>query len=209
MVHGTAGYGRFIDHFIASSQALNFREVCVAFLEFLPATAGRILDAGAGAGQNAMALAEMGHSVVAVEPMMEFLDAAREAYSQYPVVWHQDSLPALACLGADGNQFDFILAEGVWHHLNEAERGASLQRFSNLLKVGGKCALSLRNGPAGMGSHVFPTDAEHTIPLAANLGLTCVMRLKDQPSIFSFKPGVTWSRVVFEKRPHADQPKTV
>lgn len=201
MVRGTAGYKRFIHHFIASSQSLDFREVCQAFIEFLPPGPGRILDAGAGAGQNAMALAGMGHSVVAVEPMMEFLNAARQAYAQYPIAWHQDSLPALACLGNDANQFDFILADGIWHHLDEAERHASLLRFSSLLKAGGKCALSLRNGPAGMGSLVFATDAEQTIQLADSLGLTCVMLLKDQPSIFSFKPGVTWSRVVFEKTP--------
>lgn len=205
MVRGTAGYERFIEHFIAGSQALDFREVCQAFLEFLPPGPGRILDAGAGAGQNAMALAGMGHSVVAVEPMMEFLNAARQAYAQYPIVWHQDSLPALACLGNDVNQFDFILADGIWHHLDDAERHASLRRFTSLLKVGGKCALSLRNGPAGMGSLVFATDAEQTIQLAESLGLSCLMLLKDQPSIFSFKPGVTWSRVVFEKTPHADQ----
>ncbi|MGP1718066.1 MAG: class I SAM-dependent methyltransferase [Methylophilus sp.] len=199
MVRGTAGYERFIDHFIASGQALSFSEVCNAFLAFLPKAPANILDAGAGAGQNAMAFAEMGHSVVAVEPMIEFLNAARNRYSHSSITWHHDSLPTLQCL-ADGHaQFDFILVDGVWHHLDDIERQAAIQRFAQLLKTGGRCALSLRNGPAGMGTHVFATDAEQTILQAANAGLKCVMLLKDQPSMFSFKPDVIWSRVVFEK----------
>ncbi len=203
MVRGTAGYERFVDHFIASSQALDFKEVCHDFLEFLPEAPANILDAGAGAGQNAMALAEMGHSVIAVEPMIEFLNAARNRFSHPLITWQHDSLPMLKCL-ADGNErFDFILVDGVWHHLDDAEREAAWQRLAQLLKTGGRCALSLRNGPPGMGTHVFATDAEQTILQAKSVGLKCVMLLKDLPSMFSFKPDVIWSRVVFEKLPHS------
>ncbi|HSI46236.1 MAG TPA: class I SAM-dependent methyltransferase [Methylophilus sp.] len=199
MVRGTEGYENAIDHFIASSQALSFHQVCNAFLEFLPEKPAKIFDAGAGAGQNAMALAEMGYSVVAVEPMLAFLNAARNRYAHPSITWHHDSLPALECLDDCNEQFDFILVDGVWHHLDDMEREAALQRFAKLLKVGGRCALSLRNGPAGMGTHVFATDVEQTILQAENAGLKCVMLLKDQASIFSFKPNVVWSRVVFEK----------
>ena len=66
-VRGTAGYERWISHFIENSQAFDFHEVCKSFIEFLPVAPANILDVGAGAGQNAMALAQMGHSVVAVD----------------------------------------------------------------------------------------------------------------------------------------------
>ena len=46
-----------IDAFIETSRNLSFATVNGDFVEFLPATPGRILDAGAGAGQNAAALA--------------------------------------------------------------------------------------------------------------------------------------------------------
>jgi 2-polyprenyl-3-methyl-5-hydroxy-6-metoxy-1,4-benzoquinol methylase len=199
MVRGTAGYEKFIDAFIEGSQALNFHQVCHAFLEWLPDKPGRILDAGAGAGQNAMALADMGHSVVAVEPMLEFINAARVRYANYSIVWHQDSLPNLTCLDENSEQFDFILADGVWHHLDETERASTLCRFASLLKVSGRCAISLRNGPPGMGALVFATDADCTIAQAKQFGLTCIMDIRDQPSIFSFKKDVFWARLVFEK----------
>lgn len=198
-VRGTAGYERWISHFIENSQALDFHEVCKSFIEFLPVAPANILDVGAGAGQNAMALAQMGHSVVAVEPMPEFLDAARKQYALHPIIWHQDSLPDLICLGKHTDQFDFILVDGVWHHLAESERERALQRFSALLKVGGRCALSLRNGPPGMGTLVFPTDAGETINQAKPYGLTPVMTLENQPSLFSYKTDVTWSRLVLQK----------
>lgn len=199
MVRGTAGYETYSSHFIESSQALSFHTVCRDFIQFLPDQSAHILDAGSDAGQNAMALAEMGHAVVAVEPMLAFLSAARDRYADAPIVWHHGSLPELACLGDSLAQFDFILADGVWHHLDEVERALTMQRFASLLKIGGRCAISLRNGPPGMGSFVLPTDTGQTVEQAEKYGLTCLMQLKDQPSIFSSKPNVSWSRVVVEK----------
>ena len=197
---GTIGYDRFVSCFVETSQSLSFNEVCKDFLEFLPPIPGRVLDAGAGAGQNSAALAELGYSVVAVEPMTDFLDAARIAYSNLPITWLSGSLPKLDCLESDQSKFDLILVIGVWHHLNEAERTQAMERFASLMNSGGICALSLRNGPAGMGSHVYPTDASHTVKQAKKYGLECIFILEDQPSILSNKDDVTWARLVFKKQ---------
>ncbi|WOO41385.1 class I SAM-dependent methyltransferase [Rubellicoccus peritrichatus] len=196
---GTEGYENAVNRFIQVSQALDFKETNKDFLDHLPPIPARILDLGAGAGQNAAALAKMGYVVTAVEPMADFLNASRQTYSKYDIEWFNDSLPLIRCLGTKEGQFDFILIDGVWHHLNEIERVKALERLSFLLVGGGKCAISLRNGPPGMGTHVFPTDLDRTIGQAKEYGLRDVLQLDNQPSIFSYKVGVTWGRVVLQK----------
>ena len=198
-VTGTAGYEKFVSQFVESSQSLDFRVVCQAFIDYLPELPARILDVGAGAGQNAAALAGMGYNVTAIEPLDLFLAAAQTAYSDQAINWYQCQMPKLACLDGEEASFDFILAEGVWHHLNEAERQSTVLRFSQLLRPGGRCALSLRNGPMGMGSCVYPTDADETIEQFLQAGFKCMMHLEHLPSIMKGKENVIWSRVVLEK----------
>lgn len=200
-VPGTQGYERAARRFIEISQALSFHVVCKDFIGYLPPSPGRILDAGAGAGQNAAALAAMGHAVVAVEPLKVLLDAARVTYAGLSVSWRRDSLPDLASLGERQRQFDVILVDAVWHHLDEAERQRALTRFAYLLDDGGVCALSLRNGPAGVGTCVYPTDASHTIAQANAVGLRCIMQLEDQPSLLPNKEDVIWAKLVLQKNP--------
>lgn len=196
---GTQGYDRFIGGFIETSQSLNFEDVCKDFVDFLPSVPGRVLDAGAGAGQNAAALAELGYRVTAVEPMAEFLHAARTQYKELPITWLNGSLPNLECLEADQKHFDLILVIAVWHHLSEKEQGLALQRIEALLAPGGVCALSLRNGPAGLGTQVYPTSANHTLEHAKELGLECLFHSEEQPSMLANKPEVKWARLVLKK----------
>ena len=210
MVLGVKGYERSIHQFIEASQALSFEDVCKDFLAFLPIGSARVLDVGSGAGQNSAALAKLGYSVVAVEPMLEFLEAARRKYGDLTATlrrpygdltasWRQGSLPALDCLGAHEEPFDFILVSAVWHHLDDADRAQAIERLVFLLKKGGKCALSLRNGPAGMGTFVHPTNVHHTIKQFKESGLECVLCLQNQASVMRHKDNVTWSRIVLEK----------
>ena len=57
---GTKGYAKIAEEFVKSSRALNFDIANSDFLDFVPKNPCRVLDAGAGAGQNAAALAERG-----------------------------------------------------------------------------------------------------------------------------------------------------
>ena len=207
-IKGVEGYDKFIPLFVESCQSLDFHIVCKDFIPFLPNTGAKVLDAGAGAGQNAAALAELGYNVTAVEPMQAFIDAAKETYQGSTVGtkinWLNGSLPNLDCLGLESsdtadNKFDLVLIEGVWHHLNDIERAQAIVKLSSIINLKGICAISLRNGPAGMGTRVFKTDAEHTIELFKQYGFECVLNLKDQASILPHKEAVKWSRIVVKK----------
>lgn len=199
MTTGTQGYDRFISLFIESSREFDFHVVCADFLRFLPVVPARVLDIGSGAGQNAAELAKLGYRVVAVEPMPEFLNAAKNMYSDVPVKWSSGSLPELKCFDHEEEKFDFVLINGVWHHLDEIERFESIVRIEKITKSGSVCAISLRNGPAGMGTRVFPTDLDCTIRNFQENGFSCVFAVKSQPSVVQFKKDVEWSRVVFVK----------
>ena len=199
-VPGTAGYERSIDEFVTRSQALRFEAVCEDFLNFLPAAMpASILDVGAGAGQNAYALAQRGYRVTAIEPMEEFVAAAKATYADKHIEWANDSLPILNSQVTRESHYNLILAEGMWHHLNEVEQDASMSRLATLLKPGGVLALSLRNGPAGMGTHIHPTDATRIVAKSSTLDLRCIFRREHLPSIHKHKAGVTWARLVFQK----------
>jgi len=196
---GTQGYDIFTDLFIESSQALDFHEACKDFLSFLPTSPANILDIGAGAGQNAAALAKLGHKVTAIEPMPEFLSSAQTTYKDLNVKWLNDSLPELTCISPNDPYFDFVLINAVWHHLNDVEREFAATRLSTLIKPEGRCAISLRNGPAGMGTRVYPTNSDSTIQQFKAKGFNCILHLQDQPSVYRHKKDVNWSRIVLQK----------
>ena len=166
----------------------------------MPSSPAHILDIGTGAGQNAAALAELGYQVTALDPMIEFLQAAQKTYQHLPIQWINTHLPELDHPDIQGNSlYDFILIEGVWHHINETQRTQAMKRIFLLLKPGGRCAMSLRNGPSGLGTHVFPTDSKLTTKLFESYGFKCLLHLENLPSIMKHKKNVFWSRIVFEK----------
>jgi SAM-dependent methyltransferase len=196
-VKGIKGYSEVTEKFIESTKEIDFMELHQAFIEFIPNKPGRVLDVGAGIGRDASILAEMGHTVVAVEPTAEFRAAARRLYDAPNIQWIDDSLPMLSFLGNQTDQFDFVLASGVWHHLDVAEQQYTMLRISDLLRSDAIFALSLRHGPAGAGTHVFPTDGQQTVEYAEACGLTSLLHLPNQPSLMKGKEAVTWTRLVF------------
>lgn len=198
-VLGTTGYSQVVSRFRELGESIDFRELHACILHLLPETGARVLDIGSGTGRDAAALAAMGHSVVAVEPMDQFLAAARERHSSPKIRWVSDSLPALRELSAERGAFDFVLCHAVWQHLGSGERAEAMARVSALLTPRGVFSLGLRHGPAGAGSHYFPADAADTVALAATAKLALELRLEDQPSALPNKTHVTWTRLAFRK----------
>ena len=197
---GTQGYDRKVDLFLERSRAIDFDTLCRPFAAYLPPVPARVLDVGAGAGQNAAALARQGHDVTAVEPLPAFLEDARRTYATLDITWIADALPGLATLEAHTSRFDFVLAYAVWHHLDGGERRAALERIAELLCDGGRCALALRNGPAGLGTRVFPIDVAQTVADARERQLHLLHLVEDQPSLLPGKAEVRWAHAILEKQ---------
>ena len=137
---------------------------------------------------------------MAVEPLVDFREAGQRLYPSAAIEWRDDALPQLPTLIKDAPQFDFILASGIWHHLNPAEQAEALANISKLLLPQGSFALSLRNGPAGAGTHVFPTNVQQTINDAKMYDLHPVLRLENQASLIRNKKEVYWAKLVFSKK---------
>ncbi|TGN09676.1 class I SAM-dependent methyltransferase [Leptospira ilyithenensis] len=197
-VKGIEGYSISIDKFIDATTKIEFSELHKDFLIFLTDQNASILDIGAGIGRDAFYLANIGHSVIAVEPLQEFIDVGKKLYPHQNIRWINDSLPNLESLNLHHGCFDFILASGIWHHLNDVEQLDSLIKIKNLLKPNGIFALSLRNGPPGLGTHVFPTNTTLTVIHAQKIGLKKIFLIENQPSLIKSKKDVFWSKLVLQ-----------
>ena len=198
-VLGTRGYEKIVESFTEASFMLEFKEVNRDFLHLLPKSPAKVLDAGSGVGQNSAALSEEGYSVIAIEPLQEFLDIAKSKFSHLNIEWINDSLPDMKTIFDKNEKFDFILMDGVWHHLSNDERCECIYNFSRITRKGGICAISLRNGPAGAGSHIFPAPVNEMAKLAKEYGFKVVLKKERQKSKMPNKPNVIWSRVALEK----------
>ena len=203
IVPGTQGYAEIADHFIPISESISFNELHHCVSDLIPTDPTTVLDLGSGSGRDAAALAKLGHSVVAVEPVSEFIESAKRTHPSENIEWVQDSLPNIPLLSPT-QKFSFILCHGVWQHLDQVSRLSALKRISGLLTDGGQLALALRHGPAGQGTYYFPSDSEQTIIDAAKFDLYLVRRLENQPSVLPGKSSVVWTRLVFKK--HGEMP---
>jgi SAM-dependent methyltransferase len=168
-------------------------------LHLLPRTPSRLLDLGAGAGQDAAWFAEQGHEVVAVEPTEVLRQAAMNLNRSPRITWVDDCLPDLKALGADA--FDLVMATAVWMHQDEAERRRAMVRVSGLLKPGARLIMSLRHGVVPAGRRMFEVTAEETIALAGAQGLTVELNTEaESVQEDNRRAGVTWTVLALRKR---------
>lgn len=198
-VEGTKGYANNLDKFVTATNQISFKVLHKDFLAFFPEPNSLILDAGAGIGRDAFELSKLGYDVVAVEPLSAFRKFGESTYPLSNIKWLDDAMPFLTQLEGLENSFDFILCSGVWHHLQQEEQSIALARLAELISPEGKIALTLRNGPAGVGTHVFPTNMNRTIEEAKRHGLQIIFKAAQQPSLLKGKTKVHWSKLVLKK----------
>lgn len=102
---------------------------------------GRILDAGAGIGRVAAALAARGHDVTAVEKDPDLIARSRRLYPQVPVV-EADILeltPALLEEAGRPSSYDVIVVVGnVMVYLAEDTEARALRTLAGVLVPGGR-----------------------------------------------------------------------
>ncbi|MFP4894971.1 class I SAM-dependent methyltransferase [Paraburkholderia sp. EG304] len=197
-VSGTEGYAEQAEALIERWRTLSFADRHRPILDWIPQAPSRIVDIGAGIGTDAAALAAMGHTVLAVEPVDALRNAAREMHPSERIEWLDDSLPDLALLIARRIVFAVVMLTAVWMHLDARQRERAMPRVASLLREGGVLIISLRHGPVPAGRRMFDVTADETIQLASERGLTLVRELRTSSVQQANRDsGVTWTRLVF------------
>ena len=106
----------------AAVESISFVDVHRPVLHLIPTTPGLVLDLGAGTGRDAAALASIGHSVIAVEPVSELRTIGITLHPSPRIEWIDDNLPLLTKLGERAGSFDLTMLTAVWMHLDPPER---------------------------------------------------------------------------------------
>jgi SAM-dependent methyltransferase len=199
-VPGTEGYAEYAPALANDWRRISFRDLHQPVLHLIPTAPSRILDVGAGMGRDAAALASMGHSVVAVEPVDELRAAAINFYPASSVVWLDDSLPELRLVRERAHAFTVVMVTAVWMHLDEAQRRRGMDTISDLLDEGGLVIMSLRHGPIPTGRRMFDVSAADTIRLAEARHLQLLLNVSsDSVQQTNRNVGAAWTRLAFRK----------
>nr|WP_315854877.1 class I SAM-dependent methyltransferase [Burkholderia latens] len=199
-VNGTEGYDTDAKSLIARWQDVSFEMKHKAVIHLLPVCPSDVLDVGAGIGTDAAALAAMGHTVVAVEPVDALRRAGMELHSSSRIEWVDDSLPHLAYLRSRQRTFGLIMLSAVWMHLDERERSEAMSTVDSLLRDDGMIVMSLRHGPVPDGRRMFDVSAAETVRLARNHHYRTVLNIETESvQHANRRRGVTWSWLAFVK----------
>jgi SAM-dependent methyltransferase len=201
-VSGTEGYAEHAEALARQYESIAFEHVQRSFLHLIPAASSLVLDIGAGTGRDAAGFAALGHRVVAVEPTGALRERAISLHPSAAIDWLDDNLPALRRVLDRGWVFDLVSLSAVWFHLDPGQRREAMPNIGRLLRPAGVLLMSLRYGPVPPGRRMFAVSAEETIELAAAEGLRLVFRNEGADSALK-RPGVSWTRLAFEKAPPA------
>ncbi len=98
---------------------------------------GRILDIGCGTGHNAMALAEAGHDVTAIDLVPRAVEQARAAADARDLHIHWLVGNALEVRDQVTGHFDTVLDSGVFHVFSDADRAAYIRQLKQVVAPGG------------------------------------------------------------------------
>jgi SAM-dependent methyltransferase len=135
-----AYYNRNAERFAADTGGLDMSAVRERFLRHVP-LGGRILDAGCGVGRDALAFAERGHQVVALDASAEMVRFAKERVAGRAevllmrfedVTWRE--------------KFDGIWACASLLHVPTDQLPAAARRLATALRIGGAFYMSFKYG---------------------------------------------------------------
>lgn len=147
-------------------------------LELAPGS--RVLEVGCGAGFLALALAERGFDVVAVDSVEEMIEVARgNAAGRLPDGRLTLQVGDVYALQFDEASFDLVLAVGVLSWLEHVP--AAVQEMARVLKPGGHLLLTCGNW-AGLANQFDPVISPVLTPLKIGVKRTLVRAGLRQPT---------------------------
>ena len=177
--------------------SVSFDAVHADWLQLLP-TSGRALDIGAGSGRDALALAERGFFVTAIEPVAEMREQGLLLTERAGVEWLNDSLPKLSSLNGQEKGFNLILLSAVWMHLDSQERMVSIGKLATLLEPNGVLVVTLRHGEFSDGRISVPSSVDEIKKLASSNNLSVILATQAGNDELGRKD-VVWQTIVIKK----------
>jgi len=162
----------------------------------LPLQPAAILDVGAGSGRDAAWFAELGYSVLAVEPAVTMRLFGEERHKDSQFEWLDDSLPDLKEVYRIGTAFDAIFVSAVWMHVPPNARERAFRKLAGLLKPGGKLFISLRMGQVDQSRSMHPVSSEEIISFAQDNGMSVVYQ-QSRPDVFG-RTELLWEQLVLQ-----------
>jgi SAM-dependent methyltransferase len=142
---------RFLRHYRTPRGRVRIELITRQISEHLAAAPARLVDVGAGGGQQAVALARLGHQVILVEPSPLMRGRAEELISGLPgdlrarmTVVPMTAEEAARELPAEG--FDGVLCHGVLMYIADPE--PQLRALARLCAPGGLVSVVTKNAAA-------------------------------------------------------------
>lgn len=201
IVSGTEGYASQAPILLEQYESLSFEESYATAIAYFPQKPSKILDIGSGTGRDAAWFDAKGHDVVAAEPTKEMREGAIRLHPSPTIRWLDDSLPDLEEIGNLDEQFDFIMINAVWMHLDQDQREAAMPCVAALLGKSARLYISLRHGPVPKGRRMFAVSPEETIALAARNRLIPLYHKRSESILPDNKAAaIWWTNLVFERQ---------
>jgi 2-polyprenyl-3-methyl-5-hydroxy-6-metoxy-1,4-benzoquinol methylase len=194
------GYAAAAPELIDRFNAVSSSDLLKPVIDLLPLSGARVADIGAGSGRDAAWLANIGHSVLAIEPVKQFRDAGMAAHSSSKIEWIDDRLPDLIETKRRG-RFDLVLLCAVWQHLDNHQRLVAMRSLAELTASGGLVIMSLRHGPGASGRIVHAVAPQETVDAALREGFTLLRQVEAesvQPG--NRRSGVRWTWLALARR---------
>lgn len=192
-------YAREAPELVESFERIASADVYAPVAHVLPAQPARIVDVGAGTGRDAAWFAQLGHSVLAVEPTDGLRAAGMELHPSPKIAWLSDTLPDLARTLAREEKFDYVIVCAVWQHLSRDERARAMPNLARLVANDGRLIMVLRHEPPGARPAGGDSQSEDAQATALGSGLRLVFACEGAPvHPASRASGVTLTWLAFE-----------
>jgi len=137
----TSYYNRSANNLIPAYETADMSELHAFLLSNL-SPQSKVLDMGFGSGRDLAFLQDNGFNIWGIDPSQQFVDHAKERFSDITDHFLKASLPDLDISQELLHSFDSVILIAVWMHLPKEIYGDAIKSLCSLLKPYGKVILS-------------------------------------------------------------------